>query len=111
MHFEQLTKLALTQRQIVNALACPKINHVPGSGLWPRAVTEITCKNYNRKPLQVESEKVARSHYAKRDKREHKTVRTFDASQLAAMNDEYVALINAMALRRDRALLIGEARR
>lgn len=109
MHFEQLTKLALTQRQIVNALACPKINHVPGSGLWPRAVTEITCKNYNRKPLQVEGEKVARSHYVKRDKRDHNTVRSINITN--DLSNHYLNLMAGISKQRTTALLIGEARR
>lgn len=112
MHFEQITKLALIERQLVNAFASNvKITPVPGQGLWPRALAEITCKNYGYKPVKQASDKVARSRPNKRDKRNPVTVRVFDAAQVAALNDEYVALINAMTMQRNRALLIGEARR
>ena len=112
MHFEQITKLALIERQLVNAFASNvKITPVPGQGLWPRALAEITCKNYGYKPVKQASGKVARSRPNKRDKRNPVTVRVFDATQVAALNDEYVALINAMTMQRNRALLIGEARR
>ena len=117
MHFEQLTKLALIERQLVNAFAANvKFTPVPGQGLWPRALAEISCKNYNAKPsrlgsLKQASGKVARSRPNKRDKRNPVTVRVFDAAQVAALNDEYVALINAMTMQRNRALLIGEVRR
>ena len=112
MHFEQLTKLALIERQLVNAFAANvKITPVPGQGLWPRALAEITCKNYGYKPVKQASGKVTRSRPNKRDKRNPVTVRVFDAAQVAALNDEYVALINAMTMQRNRALLIGEARR
>lgn len=112
MHFEQITKLALIERQLVNAFASNvKITPVPGQGLWPRALAEITCKNYGYKPVKQASGKVTRSRPNKRDKRNPVTVRVFDAAQVAALNDEYVALINAMTMQRNRALLIGEARR
>lgn len=112
MHFEQITKLALVERQLVNAFASNvKITPVPGQGLWPRALAEITCKNYGYKPVKQASSKVTRSRPDKRDKRNPVTVRVFDAAQVAALNDEYVALINAMTMQRNRALLIGEARR
>lgn len=114
MHFEQLTKLALLERQLVNAFAANvKFTPVPGQGLWPRALAEITCKNYGFKPVKQASSKVTRSRPNKRDKRDKRnpvTVRVFDAAQVAALNDEYVALINAMTMQRNRALLIGEAR-
>lgn len=112
MHFEQITKLALIERQLVNAFASNvKITPVPGQGLWPRALAEITCKNYGFKPVKQASGKVTRSRPNKRDKRNPVTVRVFGAAQVAALNDEYVALINAMTMQRNRALLIGEARR
>ena len=111
MNYEQTIKLALIERKLVNAVAANvKFTPVPGQGLWPRALAEITCKNYGYKP-PVKRVTVTRSHGHKRDKCKRVTVRTFDAAQIAAANDQYVAMLNAMAMRHKRALLVGEVRR
>lgn len=112
MHFEQITKLALIERQLVNAFASNvKITPVPGQGLWPRALAEITCKNYGYKPVKQASGKVARSRPNKRDKRNPVTVRVFSKAEIAAVSEMYLASCEAIAARHKRALLIGEVRR
>lgn len=111
MNHEQLYKLALTQRQLVNAFACKKINHVAGKSLWPAAETKITCKNYGFKPVVAVSAKQDRVSRFKRATAKPNNAIVFSETKVRELNDEYVALINAMSLKRDRALLVGEARR
>lgn len=109
MNYEQAAKLALYERKLVNAFACKKINHVAGKSLWPAADTKITCKNYQYKPVQVVSEK--RVSRFQRATAKPKNAIIFSQEKVASLNDKYVDMINAMSLKRDRALLIGEARR
>ena len=56
-----LAVLAHLERRLTYAAMQPKINHVPGQGLWPRAESKITCKNYDAK-RQVNRDTVKRSH-------------------------------------------------
>lgn len=111
MHYEQIVQLALYERKLVNAFACKKITSVVGKSLWPAADMKITCKNYQYKPVQVASAKQQRLSRFQRATAKPKNAIIFSQEKVASLNDKYVEMINAMSLKRDRALLIGEARR
>ena len=113
MHYEQIVKLAQTHRQIANASLCKPVRNVVGKSLWPRSPTEISCKNYSAKPLPAKAK--ARRESVRTFKRPSKEAikncgRVLDAAEVAALNDEYVALLAMQAAKHTRKLMVGEAR-
>jgi len=107
-----LAVLAHLERRMKYAAMQPKINHVPGQGLWPREDMRITCKNYNPKPLTVKRDTVKRSQVIAKVKssaivssakfkrplrveivkREH----VFNDAEKASVNATYVAMMDSL---------------
>jgi hypothetical protein len=110
MNVEQLSKLAWTERRLVNLFACKPIKSVAGQGLWPRAETKITCKVYTKasiKPAKVERVKLSRW---KRSTITTPEVRTFDRATVASVNDKYVAMLAQLSAKHSMAQMVGEKR-
>lgn len=110
MNIEQLSKLAWTERRLVNLFACKRIKPVGGQGLWPRAETRISCKVYTKasiKPAKVERVKLSRW---KRSTITTPQLRVLDRATVASENDKYVAMLAALTARHNTAQLVGAKR-
>lgn len=105
LHLEQLYHLAMVQRKLINASLVTKVNPVVGKSLWPRTPTELTCKVYKRKPLQVASVKPKRVKWSPEVK--PSDVRRLDDATVSSLNAHYLAVLNSVSEATNRRALIG----
>ena len=111
LHLEQIYHLAMVERKLINASLVTKVNPVVGKSLWPRTPTELTCKVYKRKPLQVVSAKHVKAVKPKREKwspvTKSSVVTRLDDATIASLNDHYLAVLNSVSEATNRRALIG----